>query len=132
MAENVIESCINLDNAQIIESIQNKQYKTWKIDEKMYNKDFEEHKRYEIFKKWKCGNINIRSGKERDEGAKIYSITKEIPKFELSFCCLNEIKYRNSGGKLIQLDNGEKYEFLWCWTKNRRTADVGIIIRLNK
>lgn len=132
MAENVIESCINLDNAQIIESIQNTQYKTWKIDNKMYNKDSEEHKRYEIFKKWKCGNINIRSGKERDEGAKLYSITKEISKAGLSFCCLQEIKYRNSGRKLIQLDNGEKYEFLWCGTKKRRTAGVGIIIRVDK
>ena len=29
------------------------------------------------FKIWSFGNINIGSGKEKDEGAKIYSITKE-------------------------------------------------------
>ena len=28
------------------------------------------------FKSWCFGTINIRSGKEKDEGAKIYSITK--------------------------------------------------------
>ena len=28
--------------------------------------------------KWHFGTINIRSGKEKDEGAKIYTIAKEL------------------------------------------------------
>ena len=88
--------------------------------------------KYEIFKKWKFGTINIRSGKEKDEGAKIYSITKEISKLDLSFCCLQEVKYRNTGNKLIRLDNGEQYRFIWCGPKKRRKSGVGIIIRVDK
>ena len=84
--------------------------------------------KYELFKKWKCGTINVRSGKEKDEGAKIYSIAKQISKMDLSFCCIQEIKYRNSGKKLIELDNGRKYHFLWCGTKKRRQDGVGILL----
>ena len=30
------------------------------------------------FKSWKLGSINIRSGKEKSEGAKMYAVAKEI------------------------------------------------------
>ena len=83
--------------------------------------------KYELFKRWKCGTINIRSGKEKDEGAKIYSIAKQISKMDLSFCCIQEMKYRNTGKKLIELDNGKKYHFLWCGTKKKRQHGVGIL-----
>ena len=63
--------------------------------------------------------------------AKIYSITKEVARAGLSFCCLQEVKYRNSGRKLIELDSGEKYEFHWCGMKKRRTAGVGILIKVD-
>ena len=84
-----------------------------------------------MFKKWKFGKVNIRSGKEKDEGAKIYSVTKEAAQAGLSFCCLQEVKYKNSGSKLIELDSGEKYEFHWCGMKKRRTAGVGILIKVD-
>ena len=58
------------------------------------------------FQKWKFGTVNIRSGKEKDEGAKVYAIAKQIAKLELSFCCIQEVKYGNSGKKLIELDSG--------------------------
>ena len=32
------------------------------------------------FKTWKFGTVNIRSGKEKDEGGKIYEIAKTIVK----------------------------------------------------
>ena len=33
------------------------------------------------------------------------------------FCCLQEVKYRNIGKKIVELDSGEKYEFHWCGIK---------------
>ena len=80
------------------------------------------------FKTWKFGTINIRSGKERDEGAKIYSICKEISKAGLSICCLQEVKYRNTESKMIRLKTGEEFEFHWCGMKKRREAGVGFLI----
>ena len=32
----------------------------------------------DAFKKWKLGSLNIRSGKEKSEGAKMYCIAKEV------------------------------------------------------
>ena len=61
----------------------------------------------------------------------MYSITKEIDKAGLTFCCLQEVKYRNSGKKLIRLDNGVSYEFHWCGMKKRREAGVGFLIRVD-
>ena len=84
-----------------------------------------------IFQSWSFGTINIRSRKDKDEGGKIYLIAKEISKAKLSFCCLQEVKYRNSGNKLIQLDNGEKFEFYWCGNKKRREAGVGFLIKVD-
>ncbi len=63
---------------------------------------------------WKLGSLNIRSGKEKLEGARIYGITKEISRENLTICCLQEVKYRNTGKKIIELDTGVKYSFLWC------------------
>ena len=60
------------------------------------------------FKYWKFGTVNIRSGKEKDEGSKIYGIAKQVAKLNLTFCCLQEVKYRNNGKKLVELDSGEK------------------------
>jgi hypothetical protein len=37
---------------------------------------------------WSFGTINIRTGNEYDEGYKLYSITKEVEKAKLQFCCL--------------------------------------------
>ena len=81
-----------------------------------------------IFKSWSFGTINIRSGKEREEGAKIYSVAKEVCNSGLLFCCLQEVKHLNTGKKLISLDNGKRYEFHWCGMKKKREAGVGILI----
>ena len=74
------------------------------------------------FKTWEFGTVNIRSGKEKDEGAKIYAIAKQAAKLKLSICCLQEVKYRNTGNKLIELDSGEKYEFHWCGMKKKKRS----------
>ena len=59
----------------------------------------------------------MRSGKEKDEGSKIYGITKQVAKLNLTFCSLQEVKYRNIGKKLVELVSGEKYKFHWCGMK---------------
>ena len=92
----------------------------------------ENHSTSKNFLDWAFGTVNIRSGKEKDEGAKIYSIAKTINNAKLSFCCIQEVKYRNSGHKIIKLDTGEQYEFHWCCTKKRREAGVGILIKIDK
>jgi exonuclease III len=79
--------------------------------------------------KWKFGTLNIRSGKEKLEGARIYQITKQIAQENLTFCCLQEVKYRNSGKKIIELNNGKKFNFFWCGQKKRRCAGIGLLIK---
>ena len=78
---------------------------------------------------WKFGTINIRTGNEKDEGFKMYSIAKEAAKANLSFCCLQEVRYRNSGSKVITLNTGESYVFFWGGPKKRRDGGVGILIK---
>ena len=81
------------------------------------------------FLTWSFGTINIRSGKETGEGSKLYMVAKEAARANLLICCLQEVRYRNSGQKLITLNSGEKYVFIWCGQKKRRDAGVGILIR---
>ena len=81
---------------------------------------------------WKFGTLNIRSGKEKDEGFKLYSIAKEAAKANLSFCCIQEVKYLNSGSKVITLDTGDSFVFLWSGQKKRRNAGVGVLIKQSK
>ena len=59
----------------------------------------------------------------------MYMITKQVAQAKLSFCCLQEVRHRNTGRKLISLDTGEQYFFLWCGQKRRRDAGVGILIK---
>ena len=47
-------------------------------------------------------------------------------------CCLQEVKYRNIGKKLVELDSGEKNEFHLCAMKKGRGAEVGILIKCDK
>ena len=83
------------------------------------------------FKTWSFGTVNIRSGKEKEDGAKIYAIAKEVNRAGLSFCCMQEVRYRNTGNKLIQLDTGEAFEFHWCGKVRKREAGVGILIKVH-
>ena len=78
---------------------------------------------------WNFGTINIRTGNENDEGYKLYSITKEVAKAKLQFCCLQEVRYRNHGKKEITLNTGETFVFYWYGQKIRRNAGVGILIK---
>ena len=84
------------------------------------------------FETWNFGTINIRSGKEKEDGAKIYRVAKEANRAGLLFCGLQEVRYRNSGSKLIKLDTGESFESHWCGQKRRREAGVGILVRENR
>ena len=56
-------------------------------------------------------------------------IVKTIAEANLSFCCLQEVKYRNNGTKVITLNTGESYIFIWCGQKRRRDAGVGVLIK---
>ena len=95
------------------------------------NSFFEEnsYKKYNTMHRWKLGSLNIRSGKEKLEGARIYSIAKEIARENITICCLQEVKYRNTGMKIIELDTGVKYSFFWRGQKKRRAAGVGLLIK---
>ena len=82
------------------------------------------------FKVWKFGTINIRTGDEKSEGAKMYMVANEIDKAGLTFCCLQEVRHRGTNKKLIRLQNGNQFVFMWCGKKKRRDAGVGILIRV--
>ena len=56
-------------------------------------------------------------------------ITKQVAQARLSICCLQEVRHRNTGNKIIRLDTGEQYVFIWCGQKRRRDAGVGILIK---
>ena len=49
----------------------------------------------------------------------------------LAFCRLQEVRWRESGAKLVTLDTGEKFEFHWSGYKKKREAGVGILIRVH-
>ena len=55
------------------------------------------------FHNWEFGTINIRSGKEKLEGAKMYMIATEITRANLSFCALQEVRHMSTGDKIIEL-----------------------------
>ena len=58
-------------------------------------------------------------------------VAKEAAAAGLTFCCLQEVKYLNSGKKLVRLDTGENFEFHWCGNRKRRKAGVGFLIRVD-
>ena len=87
--------------------------------------------RIQSYKKWSFGTINIRTGAEKDEGAKIYAVAKEVVRFNLMFCCLQEVRWIGIDSKVIQLDTGETFEFHWSGYKKKREAGVAILIRVH-
>ena len=84
------------------------------------------------FHLWKLGTVNIRTGKEKSEDAKMYVITKEVARAGLSICLLQEVRYRNNGTRRISLDTGEEYDFIWSGPKRRRDAGVAILTKVDK
>ena len=87
--------------------------------------------RVQAFSRWSYGTINIRSGKEKNEGGDIYTAVKEAKRAGLTFCCLQEVRWRNVGTKMIELDTGEQYQFHWFGIKRKHEAGVGILIRVD-
>ena len=67
------------------------------------------------FHNWKFGTINIRTGKENEEGSKNYMIATEVDKANLAFCCMQEVRYRNAGMKKIRLKKWFKIHFYLEW-----------------
>ena len=88
-------------------------------------------KKFHQYRNWSFGTLNIRTGKENDDGAKIYSIAKEMSKTDLHFLLLQEVRWKGVGSKLIELDTGDKVEFYWSGYKRKREAGVGILIKIN-
>ena len=89
------------------------------------------HKKFSQYKRWSFGTLNIRTGKENDCGAKIYTIAKEMSKYGMKFLLLQEVRWRGTGSKIIEIDSGEKYEFHWSGYKQKREAGVGILIKID-
>ncbi len=58
-------------------------------------------KKFHQYRKWSFGSLNIRTGKENDDGAKIYSVTKEMSKTGLQFLLLQEVRWKGVDSKLI-------------------------------
>jgi exonuclease III len=57
-------------------------------------------------------------------------VAKQVAQANILFCCLQEVRYRNTGKKIINLDTGESFYFFWCGQKKRRDdKGVGILIR---
>ena len=56
------------------------------------------------FKVRKFRTINIRTGDEKSEGAKMYIIAKEMDNAGLTFCCLQEVRHRGKNKKVIEFD----------------------------
>ena len=100
--------------------------KTVCINKKFGNNSSKQRK---LFFNWKLGTINIRTGQEQSEGARLYMITKQVAEAGLLICSLQEVRYRNSGKKIINLDSGVSYVFFWSGPKKRRDAGVGILIK---
>ena len=46
-------------------------------------------------------------------------------------CCLQEVRWRGTGSKVIKLDTGEAYGFHWSGCKKKREAGVAILIRVH-
>ena len=81
----------------------------------------------DTFYPWKFGTIHIRTGNEKDDGYKMYSIAKEAAKAKLQVCCLQEVQYRNIVNKVIALNNDESYTFFWSGKKKSCNACFGIL-----
>jgi len=48
----------------------------------------------------------------------------------MKFLLLQEVRWRGIGSKLIEIDNGDKFEFHWSGYKRKREAGVRILIRI--
>jgi len=51
---------------------------------------------------------------------------KECARFDLTFCCLQKVRWWCTGSKLTELNSGEKYEFHWTGYQKNREDVVGL------
>jgi hypothetical protein len=58
-------------------------------------------KNKELLYKWNIGTINIRTGDEKSEGARMYMVAKQVAEANLLVCSLQEVRYRNDGKKKL-------------------------------
>ena len=56
-------------------------------------------------------------------------VAKQVAEAKLLVCSLQEVRYRNNGKQIINLDTGESFMFYWSGPKKRRDNGVGIMIR---
>ena len=87
-------------------------------------------KKFKQYKKWSFVILNKSAGAEEDDGAKIYSIVKQLAKSDKQFLLLREFPWKNTGSKIIQPNIGEKCEFHWCGYQKKREAGVGVLIKV--
>ena len=59
-------------------------------------------KKLNQYRKWSFGTLNIRTGKENDDGAKMYSVAKEMSKTDLQFLLLQEVRWKGVGSKSVK------------------------------
>ena len=86
---------------------------------------------YKPFQSWKLGTINIRSGKQKDQRAKVYSTAKEIDRLKLELCCLQKwntkTAARNWYNWIVEKDTNST----GAGIKKKRTAGVGCLIKVD-
>jgi exonuclease III len=56
-------------------------------------------------------------------------VAKQVAEANLLVCSLQEVRYRNDGKKVINLDSGESFTFYWSGPKKRRDGGVGVLIK---
>ena len=48
----------------------------------------------------------------------MYMIATEVARVNLSFCTLQEVRHRNTGDKIIELNSGKKIDFFGVVKRN--------------
>ena len=56
-------------------------------------------------------------------------VAKKVAEANLLICSIQEVRYRNNGIKVINLNSEESFVFYWSGPKKRRDVGVGILIR---
>jgi len=59
---------------------------------------------------------------------KIHSIAKELAKTNIAFCCLQEVRWRDVGAKVVKINTDEMFEFPWVGYKKKRQTGVGMLL----
>ena len=95
-------------------------------------KSLKNPKKCKQYKKWSFAILNKSTGAEKDNGANMYSVVKQLAKSDKQFLLLQEFPWKNTGSKIIQPNIGEKCEFHWCGYQKKREAGVGVLIKVDK